>query len=81
MFHAKASGLAVLSKVPNQNILWLVKHVEGDFSLCDFHPWLSRLSVPALPVKPFEVRVSFCYLVIGGMSAGFAILGGRIVRA
>lgn len=26
------------------------------------------------------MRVSFCYLVIGGMVAGFAILGGRIGR-
>lgn len=33
MFHAKAPGLAVLSKVPNQNVLWLVKHAEGYFSL------------------------------------------------
>lgn len=33
MFHAKASGLAVLSKKPNQNVLWLVKHEEGYFFL------------------------------------------------
>lgn len=74
MFHTEASVLDILSKMPNQNVSWLVRHVEDCFSLIFS---FAQVFAPVLLAKPFEKKSVFCYLVVDGM-VRFTVLGAPL---
>lgn len=78
-------SLAILSKMPNQNVSWLVEHLMGYFSVLVSFPSPAYVFAQTLPAKLFEKGASFCYCVIFRMVAGFAFPGesltsGKVLR-
>lgn len=76
MFVAQSTfSLAILSKMPNQNVSRLVEHLMGYFSVLVSFPSPAQVFAPALPAKLFEKGALFCYHVIFWMVARFAFPG------